>query len=388
MSRRIVMLEPGGRGGVTDYTQPLCAALALGGRPVTLVTAKDHRYASAPGVDIVPLVAWVRGTSPAARLISRWRLRPVVNALRFLIVLPRIARLGRGVAALHMQGSYWPPLAALTALLMWILRVPLVYTAHLTFDRTQSHGWAYRVVYACAAAILVHTRADLARLPASAAGRATVVPFGDVGVVARSAGRADPAAARAALGVPEEATVVLLFGQLRPDKGIRDLLAATAAAPGVHAVVAGEERGGLAAASDLLSDPALTGRVTVVEGFAEPSDMARLFAAADVGVLPYREASQSGVLLMAWGFARPVVAYPVGGLAELIEDGATGWLTARADPDALAGTLREVVAAGREECARRGAAGDHFALERCSWREAARSTEAVYEAISARTAGV
>jgi glycosyltransferase involved in cell wall biosynthesis len=99
-------------------------------------------------------------------------------------------------------------------------------------------------------------------------------------------------------------------------------------------------------------------------------------------VLPYAVASQSGVLLLAYGFARPVVAYPVGGLVEAVEDGETGWLCARPDADALADALRTVVAAGREECARRGAAGERLAAERWSWPAIARATAAVYDAAS------
>ena len=60
--------------------------------------------------------------------------------------------------------------------------------------------------------------------------------------------------------------------------------------------------------------------------------MAELFAATDTVALPYRAASQSGVLLLAYGFARPVIVYPVGGLLEAVIDGETGWICARAIP--------------------------------------------------------
>jgi peptidoglycan/xylan/chitin deacetylase (PgdA/CDA1 family) len=105
---------------------------------------------------------------------------------------------------------------------------------------------------------------------------------------------------------------------------------------------------------------------------------ADLFAAADAVVLPYKRASQSGVLLLAYGFARPVVAYPVGGLAEAVEEGETGWLCARPDADALADALRSVVAAGPRECARRGTAGRDLAETRYAWDAIAARTRAVY----------
>jgi glycosyltransferase involved in cell wall biosynthesis len=211
------------------------------------------------------------------------------------------------------------------------------------------------------------------------AARAAVIPHGEYGALARTGGGADRSAARAPLGVGEDTVVALLFGQLRADKGIGDLLTAAAAAPDLHVVVAGEDIGGLAAARPALAAPELAGRVTVREGFLPMSAAAGLFAAADVVVLPYRIASQSGVLLLAYGFGRPVVAYPVGGLPEAVVDGETGWLTARPDAAALADTLREISAAGPRECARRGAAGRRLAEERWSWPAVARATAGVYD---------
>src|SRR3954447_20313194 len=109
-------------------------------------------------------------------------------------------------------------------------------------------------------------------------------------------------------------------------------------------------------------------------------EAADLFAAADAVVLPYRRASQSGVLLLAYGFGRPVVAYPVGGLAEAVEDGQTGWLCAAADAAALAVARGDVAAAGPEECARRGAAGRRLAETRFAWDAIAQRTRALYAA--------
>ena len=58
---RVTMVEFGGRGGVTDYTQELVAALAGAGWPVELVTARDHRFRPAPGVTVLPVIPWIRG---------------------------------------------------------------------------------------------------------------------------------------------------------------------------------------------------------------------------------------------------------------------------------------------------------------------------------------
>jgi glycosyltransferase involved in cell wall biosynthesis len=68
-----------------------------------------------------------------------------------------------------------------------------------------------------------------------------------------------------------------------------------------------------------------------------------LFEAASVVVLPYVEASQSGVIPVAYSFAKPVVATAVGGLTEVVIDSQTGRLVPPNDPHALAEALSELL---------------------------------------------
>jgi glycosyltransferase involved in cell wall biosynthesis len=175
--------------------------------------------------------------------------------------------------------------------------------------------------------------------------------------------------------------VVLLFGVLRPDKGLADLLAAAVQEPDWQILVAGKEDGALEAERDTLSRSELAGRVTIREGFHELDAVAQFFAAADLVALPYRRVSQSGVLHLAYGFSRPVVAYPVGGLAEAVIDGETGWLCAQPTPAALADALSAAGEAGREELRRRGEAGRSWATETVGWSAIAAATEAIYASV-------
>src|SRR2546430_9910665 len=52
----------------------------------------------------------------------------------------------------------------------------------------------------------------------------------------------------------------------------------------------------------------------------------------------------------SYGFARPVIVYPVGGLPEAVVEGETGWVCERCDPEALAAALRASIEAGWAEC--------------------------------------
>jgi len=146
-------------------------------------------------------------------------------------------------------------------------------------------------------------------------------------------------------------------------------------------LIGGEEAGALAAAAAQLRSPELAGRVTVREGFLEMTEAAKLFAATDTVTLPYRMASQSGVLLLAYGFRRPVIVYPVGGLVEAVVDEETGWICPRPDVDALVDALTASVAAGWAECRRRGEAGHAYAQDRYSWASSAARTGQIYREV-------
>lgn len=363
---------------MADYTAALTAALARAGARVTLATAGDHRYAPAPGVVVRPVFRYVRATSWPGRCVRRARLGRVANGLLVLAAVPRLVALARRADVVHTEGWEDLRLGVVVVAALRLAGAVVVQTEHNTFERGAALERTRRLLARLTARTIVHARADRARAYAQRRGAAVVIPHGEYGSLARTGGDGDRAAARAALGVPGGAPAVLLFGQLRADKGLGELLAAAREVQGLHVVVAGQDTGGLADVATLLDDPALAGRLHLREGFVPMDEAAGLFAAADAVVLPYPRASQSGVLLLAYGFARPVVAYPVGGLPEAVVDGETGWLCARADVPALVEALRAVVAAGAPECARRGAAGRALADERYDWEAIARRTRAVH----------
>jgi glycosyltransferase involved in cell wall biosynthesis len=267
--------------------------------------------------------------------------------------------------------------------------VTLVQTEHNTFERgSMSFDRSHSIMGGMTKRTIVHTEWDVGNLWDSAKGKAAVIPHGEYGGLARTGGSADRAAARAELGLPDGAATTLMFGQLRHDKGLPDLLEAARRVPDLYVLIGGQDIGGLSATAELLESPELRGRVIVREGFLPMDEAAKLFAATDTVTLPYRMASQSGVLLLSYGFEKPVVVYPVGGLPEAVVAGETGWICERADVESLAAALQETVQAGAEECARRGRAGAELSDERFAWPEIARLTEAVYlDALGVSAAG-
>lgn len=81
--------------------------------------------------------------------------------------------------------------------------------------------------------------------------------------------------------------------------------------------------------------------LTVVNKWISDEDVANIFAGENlIMVLPYIDATQSGVVLVAMDFGVPIIATDVGGLAEQIENNVTGILVEPGDSKQLADAMR------------------------------------------------
>jgi glycosyltransferase involved in cell wall biosynthesis len=144
--------------------------------------------------------------------------------------------------------------------------------------------------------------------------------------------------------------VVLFFGFVRPYKGLIDLLDALPAVlseTDVTLLVVGEIWGKAEEYHARVRALNLEARVKFVDRYVPNDEMEMFFAAADLAVLPYREATGSAVLQLAFGLGVPVVATRTGGMAEAVDDGQTGFLV---DPGDVNGLSRAIARFFRENC--------------------------------------
>jgi glycosyltransferase involved in cell wall biosynthesis len=100
-----------------------------------------------------------------------------------------------------------------------------------------------------------------------------------------------------------------------------------------------------------------------VEFLGWRENVAPVFAALDLLVVPSQEEGMGRVIVEALSAGVPVVAFPTGGIPEVITDGETGFLTKGTSPEALAARIREVIASG-PDVLRRVAANARKAWER------------------------
>ncbi len=181
----------------------------------------------------------------------------------------------------------------------------------------------------------------------------------------------------------DDGRTILFFGQISPYKGLDTLYQAAPLVaervPGVRLIVAGKPVPGYQPPAV----PALPngGQVQTIERHIRNAEAARLFQEATVVVCPYNDATQSGVVLTAFAFGKPVVATRVGGLPEYVTDGETGLLVPPRAPELLAAGLADILQTLSAEPERRRF--EDAILARCrgdlAWDNIAQQTVAVYE---------
>ena len=177
---------------------------------------------------------------------------------------------------------------------------------------------------------------------------------------------------------PAEPHTVLFFGRIWAYKGLQHLIRAepivSERVGDVRFIIAGtgEDFGQY---ERLMVNPE---RFEVHNSYVSAALRDELFERASVVVLPYLEASQTGVVPLAYAHGRPVVASAVGGLPEAVDHGVTGLLVPPADEHALGGAIADLLCDDRRRAAM-GAAG-RAKLDREWGDEAlAAATMAVYE---------
>jgi glycosyltransferase involved in cell wall biosynthesis len=132
--------------------------------------------------------------------------------------------------------------------------------------------------------------------------------------------------------------LVLFFGLVRPYKGLLDLLAALPEVlkrVEVTLLVVGEIWGKPEVYLSQVKKLGLETHVQFIDRYVSNDEVAVYFAASDLAVLPYREATGSGVLQLAFGFGLPVIATRTGGMGEAVDDGETGFLVEPGDVPGL-----------------------------------------------------
>ena len=166
------------------------------------------------------------------------------------------------------------------------------------------------------------------------------------------------AQAREALGI-NASKVLLFFGLVREYKGLQLHVKAMPgllrrAGKEVHLMVVGEFYEDRKPYDDLIARLGIGEQVTIHDAYVPNEEVGRYFAAADVAVLPYKSATQSGIIQMAYHLECPVITTDVGGLGEVVESGKSGFVVPPETPDAIVEAVEKFYADGGRPAFREG----------------------------------
>ncbi len=322
-------------------------------------------------------------------------LRRFLKAVSYPLGLWRTWRAMQGETPgiLHVQWALFPWLDAILFRKLRSKGWLIVYTAHDVV--TELDGpltrWMFRQVYRTSDAVMVHTpglagtlRDDcgdvLARVCAIPEGISTFPLSPEV----------DRGRARGVLGLRSLGPVLLFFGMIKRYKGLEHLLRAWPLVlkefPDAQLLIAGEGMVSLRPFKRLLESLKITNSVELRPGYVSRLEAQYFFCAADAVVLPHVKISTSGVVPLAYRYARPVIATTAGAMPEIVRDGETGFLAPPGDEHSLA----EAICRGfrnPEVLANMGVwARDWFERDR-NWREVARQTIALYSSLNSTQPG-
>ena len=139
------------------------------------------------------------------------------------------------------------------------------------------------------------------------------------------------------LGLAPGKKNLLFFGLIREYKGLDILLEAFAGLDeSYQLIIAGEPYGDFGKYQKIIDDiPGAEERISKNLNYIKDSEVKLYFSAADLTVLPYRSATQSGISSISYHFEVPMVVTAVGGLKETIGDRGTGIVATEATPECI-----------------------------------------------------
>jgi glycosyltransferase involved in cell wall biosynthesis len=381
---RVALIDP------SLFTLPYDAALAGGlaarGHDVSLYARRPGQEDGSPGdVSVRPVFYRLAEASAVKRLPNTLRLalKGVDHAASMAGLRHHLGRARPDI--IHFQ---WLPLPLLDRLFLRGLRriAPMMLTVHDTdpFNGNPAAGLqriGTRASWPAFARLIVHTDQGRTRLLEQGVprGQIAVLPHGLLGT---------QSAQTPEVGEPDDMRgpiTFLLFGKIKPYKGVDLLIEAFAGLPPALRAqarirVVGKPYMDLAPLHALAARLGVAEHLCLEPHFVADAEIPALFGRGTIATFPYREIEASGVLSLAIAHGRPLLASRVGGFGETVRDGVTGLLVPVGDPQAL-GEAMGTFLRDRAFAARCAEQVRTLSGQVPSWTEIAERTAALYGAV-------
>lgn len=155
--------------------------------------------------------------------------------------------------------------------------------------------------------------------------------------------------AKLKLGLDPSKKTLLFFGFIRAYKGLDLLLEAfDKLDDSYQLVVAGEIYGDFTPYQTIIDKIPNKNNIHLFNHYIQDDEVPLYYSAADVCILPYKSATQSGITSISYHFELPIIATDVGGLKETIYDGKTGLIVEKPEPGEIKTTIERYFSEGKQ----------------------------------------
>lgn len=325
------------RGGIAHYTAVLNQELLKAGHDVLLISFRRQypRWLFPGRTD----------RDPSGQTIDVPNVRYLIdslNPLSWLNAFLAIRSYHPQVVVLQWWHEFWAPV---WLVIEWLLkrwgkaRTIIICHNVLPHERRAWNRALATLVLRAAAQVIVQSTSEKARfLELVPTGHVEVVPHPLYDMFDRP--EITRQEARRHLGIRDNAQVLLFFGFVRAYKGVHFLIEALSVVreqlPDVCLLVVGEFWDDRQSYELQIKSLGLEAHVQLIDRYVPNEEVALYFKAADLVVLPYTAATQSGVLQLALGFGAPVISTRAGGIPEAVVEGDDVILVEPANSRALA----------------------------------------------------
>ena len=270
------------------------------------------------------------------------RILDSMNPITWLIVAWKIAKLKPDLFIIPWWVSFWAPqFLTISILVKLFSETKILFLCHNVVEHESK--WIDRILTRSVLKkgnyFIVHSQEDHDNLKAilpHANVRKTFHPTYDVFKLSDF----DPWEIRKHFGIA--GNVLLFFGFIREYKGLKYLLEAipkVLPTLPVTLLVVGEFWKDKDYYLDLVDKLSIKKNVIFVDEYVPNEEVGKYFSAADLVVQPYVSATGSGIIQIAFGFHKPVVATRVGCLPEVVKDGETGYLVSPESSSQIASAI-------------------------------------------------
>jgi glycosyltransferase involved in cell wall biosynthesis len=286
---------------------------------------------------------------------------------------------------LHAQ--WWSlPLAAVYMCICYIFKLrgkPVIFTVHnvLSHERSRTYAAVSRLLFKLGDHFIVHSERNRQQMMACfkiPPERTSLIAHGSLDFHVRN--QTDHHKIRSELDIDANMKVILLFGAIRPYKGLDTALTAFAEVrrdiSEALLLIAGKLWQKWEPHRQLIEELEIADAVRTHLDYVPSGEVYKYFEVADLVILPYDQFdSQSGVGSTAVSFHKPMIVTAVGGLPDLIKD--NQWVVPPKNPAALA---RAIIRCLKNPVQLAAMAADTKAVaESLSWPPIAKKTCAIYD---------